>query len=146
MTHDFKDAPVVFKRKEAALRSLFNLFREVMAPRCAPQQAAFSQEKLAPLNSICYMFWDVTPLSGQWSGVNKVERRAYYDAVAWVMGQCLFSLNPAVVESGLHGLGHMIFDYPGVAAPILDDFLEKNKNRQDHLTNYARAARTGMIL
>lgn len=145
LTHGFKVAPVSFERKEAALRSLFHLFRDVMAVRCTPQQAAGRQEKSTPLNGICYMFWDVTPLSGQWSEVTKAERRACYEAVAWVMQQCLSSPNVAVVESGLHGLGHMAFEYPGVAIPIIDAYLDRNKGRQDTLTNYARAARTGMI-
>lgn len=145
LTHGFKAAPVSFERKEAALRSLFHLFRDVMAVRCSPQQAVGRQEKSAPLNHICYMFWDETPLSGQWNEVTKAERRAYYEAVAWVMQQCLSSPNPAVVESGLHGLGHMVFDYPSVAAPILDAYLDQNKGRPNALINYARAARTGMI-
>lgn len=145
LTHGFKQAPVAFEHREAALLSLWNLFREVLAPRCAPMLAAGSPVASPPLGYICYMFWDITPLAGQWSGLSKSERRAYYAAVARVMEQCLTVANPAVVESGLHGLGHMVFEYPAVATPILDAFLAKNRQRQDALIQYARAARTGLI-
>lgn len=145
LTHGFKAAPMPFERKLVALRNLYTLFRDVLVPRCAPVLSASSQEPSMQLTYICYMFWDVTPLSGQWQGVTKEERRTYYEAVAWVMQQCLSAPNPAVVESGLHGLGHMVFDYPAVAVPIIDAYLEKHKTRHDPLTNYARAARTGMI-
>ena len=146
LTHGFKAAPVDSERKVTALRALATLFKEVFTPRCSPVLAACSQEKSSPLSYICYMFWDVTPLSGYWSDASKIERRAYYEAVAWVMEQCLASRNPAVVESGLHGLGHMAFEYPAIAVPIIDNYLNINNKRQDALANYARAARTGMIL
>lgn len=145
LSHAFKSAPVSFEQREEVLRKLWHLFRDVLVPRCPPVLAARSQEKLLPLPYICYMFWDVCPLSGQWPGVGKTERRAYYEAVAWVMQQCLTVPNPAVVESGLHGLGHMVIDYPAVATPILDAYLARYKNRQDALAQYARAARTGGI-
>jgi hypothetical protein len=91
------------------------------------------------------MFWDVTPLSGAWSGISKIERRAYYDAIAQVMEKCLSLRNVACVESGLHGLGHMVVDYPAVAEPILDRYLAKLEKIPAELRGYAQAARTGMI-
>jgi hypothetical protein len=140
----FKAADVSVEEKAAALRSLSVLFKEVFVPRCPPVLSAFSQEPISPMKYICYMFWDVTPLS-QWPAITKADRRTYYDAIAWVMEQCLYMPNPAVVESGLHGLGHMVFDYPAVATPIIDAYLAKNKKSEGHLMNYARSARTGMI-
>ena len=53
--------------------------------------------------------------------------------------------NVACIESGLHGLGHMVFENPKVAQPIIEDFLRKRKDLPEGLLNYARAAQTGMI-
>jgi hypothetical protein len=65
LAHGFKAAAVAPDRKVAALRALLHLFRDVFALRCPPQTLADSQEKSGPLSGICYMFWDVCPLS-QW--------------------------------------------------------------------------------
>ena len=201
---DFKIAPVPFKRKQEAICSLFVLFRDIFNPRCVAETAAFSQEKSTPLNGICYMFWDVCPLStwikfanteeiglsfmaslseaelanmqlpegvldimkqqiaqstatlktreeifaeGQQQYKNiDIETKGYYEAIADVMQRCLELSNPACVESGLHGLGHMATFLPDIAVPIIDDYLKNGKKRSETLENYAEMARTGMIL
>ena len=204
LAHGFKKAPVPVERKVAALRALSVLFKEVMAPRCARVLSAHSQEKSSPLTYICYMFWDVTPLS-TWiqfehesqismsffaslseedfaqmnlpEGVRELlekqlaqnraeiktpeqmasdairqfqnmdnETGAYYGAIASVMESCLYLDNPACVESGLHGLGHMATFQAEIAVPIIDRFLKKAKKLDAHLLGYAKSARTGMIL
>ncbi|MEO6037739.1 MAG: hypothetical protein ABIQ93_04940 [Saprospiraceae bacterium] len=72
--------------------------------------------------------------------------RGYYEAIAYVMQECLQMSNPACVESGLHGLGHMVPFLPDIALPIIDQYLKNKKNTKEHLVQYAQAARTGMIL
>ncbi len=74
------------------------------------------------------------------------ETRGYYEAIADVMHNCLGLGNPACVESGLHGLGHTAFFLPDIAVPIIDAYLKNKKNRNKDLVNYAKGARTGMIL
>lgn len=145
LTHSFKAAAVEHHRKVEALRSLSKLFKEVLEPRCASETQAGSNIKAGVLPSICYMFWDVCPLSGHWSDVSKAERRDYYEAVAEVMAKCLKSSNLACVESGLHGLGHMVAEYPVVAEPILDQYLKNSGKIPSAVLNYAKAARTGNI-
>ena len=61
------------------------------------------------------------------------------------MQQCLNLSNPACVESGLHGLGHLVFDLPDLTIPIIDKYLEDHQGLNNALVNYAKAARTGMI-
>jgi hypothetical protein len=207
LAHGFKTAEVSYERRAAALRALFHLFRDVFQPRCKPQLGSNSQEKSAPLSYICYMFWDVSPLS-QWLNPDQddlsayamqqfldsnisdefdlpeevqemmrqhaqqalanrtpkswediqadmmnryanlpPETEAYYRAIADVMAGCLRLDNPACVESGLHGLGHMVPFLPDLATPLIDDFLNNNaKNLPAALMDYARAARTGIVL
>jgi len=74
------------------------------------------------------------------------ESRGYYEAIAYVMQECLKLSNPACVESGLHGLGHLVPFMPDIAVPIIDQYLKNKKNPNEQLVNYAQAARTGMIL
>ena len=201
---DFKVADVPFERKEKAVRSLFALFRDIFNPRCEAQTAAFSEEKSTSLNYICYMFWDVSPLSTWIKFANReeiglsfmaslseaelanmqlpegvldsmkqqiaqstttmktreeifaegqqqyknidIETKGYYEAIADVMQRCLELSNPACVESGLHGLGHMVTFLPDMAVPIIDGYLKNGKNHSETLVNYAEMARTGMIL
>lgn len=202
---DFKIAPVPISRKTAALRALFVLFRDVFDPRCIARTSKGAKQTVSKLNNICYMFWDVCPLSswidfsnaeeinlsfvagltesdfkdmqlpeevmeimrkqmaqartvkiktpeeiaadiqGQYQNLD-IETRGYYEAIASVMQQCLELDNPACVESGLHGLGHMATFLPDIAVPIIDGYLNQGGNQEEALLRYAREARTGMIL
>lgn len=74
------------------------------------------------------------------------DTRAYYEAIAGVMEQCLSLQNPACIESALHGLGHMATFQPKPARTIIDRFLKKNKTLDAQLAAYAKSARTGRIL
>jgi hypothetical protein len=151
MAHDFKIAEVSVERKVTALCSIFNLFRDVFNPRCEALISASSQEKISQLNYICYMFWDVCPLA-IWKDFTKTnpdeidsEAKIYYKTVAEVMKKCLSLSNQACVESGLHGLGHMVYSLPEIAVPIIDNYLTNKKNNNEILLKYAEKARTGMI-
>ena len=202
LASDFKAADVPFERKVAALRSLSALFRDVFNPLCEAKTAAFSQDKLSPLNYICYMFWDVTPLSSFLHYENQdalllfalqqmpnelaahmpkevqgllqmhlaqsdvkaptvediltqkkemyanmdADTHSCYMAIASVMEDCLQLDNPACVESGLHGLGHLVTFLPDIAVPIIDGYLKNRKKKPKALVEYAKMAKTGMIL
>ncbi len=163
MTHDFKSADVLFDRKIKALNNLFALFRDVLNPRCPEILSAFSQATLSKISYICYMFWDITPLSTAYDFSfteakikteaeqkpyknSKLETYNYYAAIAQVMEKCLDLSNPACVESGLHGLGHLAFNYPKIAVLIIDNFLKSGKCKDENLINYAKMAKTGRVL
>jgi hypothetical protein len=141
---DFKSAEVPFQRREQALRDIFVLFRDVFNPRCAVRASAGAQGPSPKINAICYMFWDVCPLSTFFGAVDH-QSTACYKAIASVMERCLSLDNPACVESGLHGLGHMAFFLPDIAVPIIDRYLKRKNNENTALVQYAKAARTGMI-
>ena len=74
------------------------------------------------------------------------ETKGYYAAIAEVMQQCLGLSNPACIESGLHGLGHLATFLPDIAVPIVDEYLKNRKKQPKALVEYAKMARTGMIL
>jgi hypothetical protein len=149
--NDFKIADIVFERKLKAINSIFGLFRDVLNPRCPSLLAAYSNATLSKISYICYMFWDICPLSSTY-GFNFNEARKsklfdenYLKAIANVMKQCLGLSNPACIESGLHGLGHMVFNQPQIAVPIIDNFLNSGHCKNNELINYAKNARKGMI-
>jgi hypothetical protein len=142
-----RDAKVDLERKVEAFGSLRQLFFEVFEPRCKQVLSSNKQVSQGLLNGVCYMFWDVTPLAGPFSMPTKEENRALNEAVIGVMAATLKSRNPAVAESGLHGLGHAVFMTPKLALPPIDDYLKRQAGKQaEALLQYAKAARTGMIL
>ncbi|MEY4905465.1 MAG: hypothetical protein RLZZ292_3280 [Bacteroidota bacterium] len=145
LADDFKVADVPVERKVAAIKSLFGLFRDVLNPRCHKVLSAFSKDAIAPLSYICYMFWDITPIA-IWNNVPSKEGKAYYEAIAFVMQECLYLSNPACVESALHGLGHLVGTQTAIAKPIIENYLKNKKNKNVTLKNYAEMALTGTIL
>lgn len=76
LAHGFKSAAVSFERRVEVLRTLFHLWRDVFGPRCKSELGASSQEKLSPLSFICYMFWDISPLS-QWINPHQDDIAAF---------------------------------------------------------------------
>lgn len=95
------DIPV--RMRLAAISSLKTLYRDCFAPRCAPVLCHSSDAGANPLNRVCYMLWDVSPLS-YWEESDLKD--VFYHAIVDVMADASMSSNPACVESGLHGLGH----------------------------------------
>lgn len=139
-----RDGATTTDKKVAALRSLKVLYSNCLSLRAAPK-LGHRDEKTpsAPLNGICYMLWDVTPLS-YWPDAD--QGALMYPVMIEVMEQALQSPNCAVVESGLHGLGHTVYKCKDLAVATIDRFLnERRVNVREELFSYARAARTGMI-
>ena len=125
--------PLALRRR--ALRSFVPLFEQVMVPRCTPVLSHLDEPGASPLNSACYMWWDLLPL-------NAAEDD---DEVLSVLGWLLAIPHDACRESALHGLGHMIFRNPN-GVPIIDAFLARERHLRPELITYAKAARTGCIL
>lgn len=145
LAYDFRAADVPFERKTKAVEALFNVFQDVLNLRCDAVLSAYSQAPLSKQNFICYMFWDICCWS-DWKGADEAETKGYYEAIADVMQRCLDLSNPACLESGLHGLGHLAYKHPEIAVPIIDNFIKNGKMRHNTtLLNYAKAARTGRI-
>jgi hypothetical protein len=88
--------PLSKDQREEVILSLSNLYSDCFTPRCAPFLSHLDEAGANPLNRVCYMFWDVTPLLSGPPG-----------AVLKVLEAGLKSVNPACQESALHGLGHL---------------------------------------
>lgn len=96
-----------------------------------------------PLNQICYMLWDTTPL-GYWEGSS--EKETFYPVVLAVLGYALRSRNIACVESALHGLGHLRLHRERDVTPMIDEFIRSSPKLRPELRRYAENAAAGCIL
>ena len=139
-----RDGATTNDKKVAALRSIKVLYTDCLSRRAAPVLGHRNEKApCKPLNGICYMLWDVTPLS-HWPDADRGA--AMYPVIIEVMEQALQSSNCAVVESGLHGLGHCVYKRKDLAVAAIDRFLEKRRGQvRQELIEYALQARTGMI-
>jgi hypothetical protein len=120
--------------RSKTLLSLSCLFSDCFAVRCTNETShGLKKSSEDPLNSICYMFWDVSPLS---NGGQEVLQ---------VMENSLYLKNIACVESGLHGLGHRFYYDEQRVEKIIDKFLASDLKIDDGLIEYAKNARKGYV-
>ena len=127
----------------AALSAIYDLYAGLFAARCAPLLGHRSQGADLPLNSICYMWWDVLPI---WPGGAYPDRRATIDACLDAMERSLALDSPACQEGALHGLGHWRDDCAARVEPVIDAYLGRGRTLSTELRSYAQAARAGAVM
>jgi hypothetical protein len=137
----FTDASVPWPARRRALHAFVPLFREVMAMRCTPSLSHLDEPGTA-LNSACYMWWDIIPLSPPLDA--RQPRDRIHDEILAVLAELLEVPHDACRESALHGLGHWAF-YDPQAKTLIEAFLDRARDLRPELLQYARAARTGCI-
>lgn len=127
----------------SCIESIKTLFREFFLVKCAKELShsdynGVVSEK-SPINSICYMFWDLIPWMN--GGPDTKVALAFFDIV-----EDILSLNNiACQESALHGLGHMHSEHSLIVENIIDRFLAKNTKIRPDLKSYALDARKGEV-
>lgn len=115
--------------------SISTLYADCFTPRCAPVLGHLDEPGHNPINSVCYMFWDISPfLSGN---------RA---TVLSVLESALNSPNRACQESALHGLGHLrqLSDSADDTTDLIDAYIRKQRP-SGPLRTYADRAIRGDI-
>ncbi|MEU6429897.1 hypothetical protein ABZ860_28750 [Microbispora sp. NPDC046973] len=129
-------------RCAAAIRQLYV---QLFEPRCqnALSHGDNGESVKNPLNSICYMWWDVFPT---WGRPGDPVARRIDEVLLGVMQETLSSENVACVESALHGLGHWHITYLDVTESIVREFLRQRPTIGASLDDYARAAMRGRVL
>jgi hypothetical protein len=115
------------------VRQMKHLYRDCFARRCSPALSHWS-ESAGPLNGVCYMLWEVSPLT------------SWKDVVLEVMEDALYVPHDACIESALHGLGRRDSRDRTRVAGIIDRFLAKTKRLRPELRAYAMSARQGLAL
>jgi hypothetical protein len=125
------------------VRSCESLFRQLLLPRCSPHLSHRDWAGAAPLNSVCYMWWDIMPVYG---GPEPEDRRALHRAALDTMATVLRFDSVACQESALHGLGHWRSAFPEEVEMLIDAFIETHPEAAPELLTYARSARCGCVL
>lgn len=163
------DESVPLTLRLRVLRSVVPVFEQVMAARCSPHLSHLDEHGANPLNSACYMWWDLLRFSFHpkltfpkhqvmnqaWSqGLRDhpklifpkpLVKAEFHSEVPKILRQLLTIPYDACRESALHGLGHCCDFYPGVAE-IIDEFISITPNLRLELVAYANWARTGSVL
>jgi hypothetical protein len=135
------DANVPWSMRARCLATIPSLFERLFASRCDPGLSHLDEVRSNPLNSACYMWWDLFPTWGRPDDPTQAESDGL---LLGVMSRLLGLEHEACWESALHGLGHWALHYPNQVATIVEDFLERHALRPE-LELYARAARYGCI-
>jgi hypothetical protein len=160
--------------RRRALLAIGNLYERLFAPTCSNYLGHLDRgpEPPNPLNSICYMWWDLFPTWGSAVGAspqsgaptsltagraphrrrsrhqNDGEEAALHtidDVLLHVMERSLRLGSEACREGALHGLGHWHLTYPEQTAAIIDRWLAEGPSISPELHAYARSARSGCV-
>lgn len=137
------DDEIPWPVRQYCLEGITTLFQQLFADRCSQRLSHFDERGVRPLNSICYMWWDLFPTFGP-SGK---PSQAPFDATAMDVMQRVLQINSqACQESALHGLGHYRYAHPTRVKRIIDEYLRCNPELRPELVAYARDARKGEVL
>jgi hypothetical protein len=137
-----RDGEVPTRKKVAGIRSIYDLYRDCFAKRCTETLGHVDEPGASDLNPICYMFWDVCPIS-YLDGAK--DPRDLEDAVFSVLEDTIRLPHRACIEAGLHGLGEIAYRYEARVRQVVDAFLETTR-LDPTLRGYAERAREGCIL
>ena len=124
------------------IASIEKLYQDCFTPKCLPELGHVGSRGHNMMSFICYMLWDISPLSW-WE--NRPNRPIFYNAIIDVLEIALTSPNPACVESALHGLGHIHGNYIERVEEVIATYLRRNVFVHPQLKVYAQQASVGHV-
>lgn len=136
-----KDPTVPSESRAEAIRAIKVLYSDCFEKRVRPTLSHLD-ERGSPLNQICYMLWDVTPIGA----LGHVAGCEYFPLTLEVLEFALYLRNPACVESALHGLGHVGKGSDQRIHTIIKNWAERSVGIRRELLTYAEYAAKGQIL
>lgn len=105
--------------------SVTHLYTELFELRCSRFFSHLDRgpEQANPLNGPCYMLWDMDAGidSFRFSGIP-----SHVDNSVRLLERLTGSTHPAIIESAIHGLGHMIDDFRDRCQPPLERILARD--------------------
>lgn len=137
-----QDTSVPLKDRATCLESIYTLFEKLFATRCTSALGHLSEEG-NPLNSVCYMWWDLIPLTGIRT---TDDLRRIGETALEVMTKILEIKSDACRESALHGLGHWTYYYGDAIRAEIDSWLQRHPDLRSELRQYAEQAKENCIL
>jgi hypothetical protein len=168
--------PVPWDARRRGLLAIGGLYERLFAPACTNHLGHIDRgpEPPDPLNSICYMWWDLFPT---WGGHAVAEDRrpprparrrsrrhrgrAVGDAVSDTQPPAPLTVDDALLdvmartlrldsepcrEGALHGLGHWHHAHPERTSGIIEAWLDEEPSISPALRAYAMSARGGCVL
>jgi hypothetical protein len=137
------DESVPWPEQKRCIYSFHQLYQQLFAKRCTPHLSHIDEKGASPLNLVCYMWWDIIPISGH--PRNPVWEEVDQDILN-VMESTL-ELDPiACQESALHGLGHWQHSYPERVGEIINNFSVSHRQLRKELETYMKNAFVGHVL
>jgi hypothetical protein len=127
-------------KRQVCIRSIYDLYAKCFAVRCAKCLSCDTCDN--PLNSICFMWWDLFNGRGVTNSATSAEQAAQCLAV---LDRSLTLSHPACLQGALHGLGHWQMYFPDRVRLIIDDFLRSRSGLRPELIAYARRAQKGAV-
>lgn len=132
---------VPLEARLSAISSIKILYRDCFATRCTRTLSHLDEQPSSPLNAICYMFWDVSPLSYL---EGRPDESVLADACFSVLADTLAIDHIACQEAAIHGYGEFHFQYPDRVEDAMNRFLQ-TRISDSRLRTYAENARIGYI-
>lgn len=134
---------VALEKRIHLVQSMYNVWEQIYMSRCTLalshlHRTKEDSEQVNALNRTCYMWWDIIPLYGK---AGKPNRDVLDEHCLDVMEKTLKLDSIACQESALHGLGHWRSAYPEHVHQVISDFLNRTKDIDEALKNYALNAR-----
>lgn len=123
--------------------ALVPLYADCFRRRCDETLGHLSERSDNPLNTICYMLGDISPLT-YWADDPDAARM--YAALADAFGRVLRIPHAGCIEGGLHALGHMRHCARQVVETVIDTWLAGEPAVRPELLAYAARAREGHVL
>ena len=136
---------VALESRIQLVNSFYSLYEKLFAPRCSNHLGYLMRTKddvasANPLNLICYMWWDLIPLSARPRN-HEINFRPFekkLDEMALdVMARTLKLKSRPCREGALHGLSHWFHAYPTQIQRIINTFLDDNPYLDEELFGYA---------
>ena len=139
---DAMEKPLGGKR-EQFMDSVSQLYANGFAQFCSDHYGHLDSgpENARPMNSACYMLWDMDGLECPAINGDTDLLTLSID----VLSNALRLDSIACNESALHGLGHLADYHRALTSPPIDEFLRR-KNLPPEIREYAKAARAGCVL
>ncbi|GAB4477987.1 MAG: hypothetical protein Kow00124_21860 [Anaerolineae bacterium] len=138
------DEAVPLAARLRCIRSFYRVYEALFLPRCSSRLIEPGDSPPPdPLDLICYMWWDILPVTAQ---PDKPGRHPIDFTALEVMAQTLALDSPLCAQAALHGLGHWQPYYPDEVQHLIDEFLVRHPDLAPELVAYAHQARSGCVL
>jgi hypothetical protein len=128
------DGRVDLGLRKRCVRSIENLSRELFAPRCSDEVINGTK----PLDSICYMLWDLAIH-------DKVLDAEIGREAVNTLARIITIPSIACQQSALHRLGHLVDD-ARIGCDIIQKYLDDHPVLRGDIRKYAERALLGKVL